>query len=275
MSHLIFLHVPKTAGTTLVHIIEQNYPQRARYALGSTECVTAFGQLDVAHRRRVRILMGHMPFGAHHYFDEPAAYFTFLRDPIDRAISFFHYVRHNPEHYLNGYVLRDDLTLLAFLERRATLMMDNFQTRLISGVGHDAPYGAYPADMLEQAKQNLRTAFTVVGLTERFDESLLLLRAHFGWRRLFYTRQNVTAVRPPKASVDPATLAALQAANQLDSELYAYAQELFAAQIADQGPHFPRRLALFQATNRVFAAYRQLRRVSARAYLRRWLQPAS
>ena len=46
--------------------------------------------------------------------------------------------------------------------------------------------------MLETAKRNLEAHFAWVGITERFDESLVLLGRTFGWRDVRYVSANVS-----------------------------------------------------------------------------------
>ena len=49
--------------------------------------------------------------------------------------------------------------------------------------------------MLERAKRNLDEHFSWLGMTERFDESLILLRRTFGWRDVRYVSRNVSRSR--------------------------------------------------------------------------------
>lgn len=49
----------------------------------------------------------------------------------------------------------------------------------MSGVEKSVPFGKVTREMLEQAKENLMCHFKVIGLTERFDESMMLLRKDF------------------------------------------------------------------------------------------------
>jgi len=48
---------------------------------------------------------------------------------------------HNPEHYLHDYANTQGVTLQRYVESRASLQTDNFQTRLISGIWTDVGYG--------------------------------------------------------------------------------------------------------------------------------------
>jgi hypothetical protein len=269
----IFVHIPKTAGTTLARIIARQYPPRARMLVERhDEGVREFQALPEARRAEIRLLRGHIPYGLHADCPRPATYFTLLREPIDRLVSYYYFVQREPQHYLHDYANTPGMTLKRYVEDRVSLQMANMQTRLISGVWTDPGYGECDRGTLATAKRNLERHFSVVGLTERFDETLLLLKRTLGWRNVFYVRHNVTRGRPRRASLDAETLAVLCASNQLDLELYEHAKALLDQQVCAQGPAFSRALWAFQLANRLLQpaarAYWQARGFSLRAWLR-------
>jgi len=278
---IIFLHIPKTAGTTLHRIIERHYPQERIFSLGAIaqKSIREFKTLNPARRARIRVLKGHMGFGLHEFIPGPSAYFTLLREPIERVISFYYFVHRNHEHYLYDFVQSDDIGLKEFTENRATPMIDNGQTRMLSGVWLEVGFGECTREMLNQAKRNLRESFAVVGLMEKFDETLLLLKQAFDWKNLFYTKQNVTTDRPQKDDLPPDTLDALSNVNRLDIELYRYATMLFEEQVRQQGPSFIKEVKAFQLANHLnnpsdnlfIRAYWEIRKYSVRAFMRKWI----
>jgi len=270
----IFVHIPKTAGITLAHIIDRQYPPQTRMSLERYhESVREFRALPEARRAEIRLLRGHIPYGLHTLCPRPATYFTLLREPIDRLISYFYFVQREPQHYLHDYASTPGMTLKRYVEDRVALQTDNMQTRFTSGVWTDPGYGECDQETLDLAKHNLEHHFQVVGLTERFDETLLLLKRTFGWHNILYVRHNVTRRRPRRSSLDPETLSLLTAHNQLDIQLYQFAQTLLADQIRAQGPSFARRLRAFRLANRLARPlgriYWQARRVPVRVMLSR------
>ena len=271
---LVFLHIPKTAGTTLHRIIERQYPAESLYSIGWTEdeSVAALRQMSEAQQTRICMVRGHMAFGVHEYLSGPVTYFTVLRNPIERVISYYYFVRSKPDHYLYDEISAGEMTLAEFVERHGHIMLDNAQTRMLSGRWREPAFGGCTSEHLAMAKRNLREHFAVVGLAERFDETLLLLKRTFGWRNVFYTRQNLTRNKPPSSSLPTATLALIAEVNQLDAELHHYARALFQALIRRQGPTFPAELAKFQRTNRLISPFASVqleaRRISARALAR-------
>jgi len=178
-------------------------------------------------------------------------YITMLREPIKRTISqynHFYFEKHNVWHeHVEGKSLEE------VLEHGALNWLDNLQTRLISGVDHGCEYGKCTPEMLEQAKQNLRDYFAVVGLVERFDESLILIKQAVGLRNPFYFPINVRL--KPAAHEDTLSQRAmdlLKQHNALDLELYRYGQELFEKQLRRQDANFYRHLRLFNSINNTY-----------------------
>src|SRR5207244_9772853 len=69
---LIFLHIPKTAGTTLATILDRNYGNAVLRLYASTSgeelATMSGGQLD-----EVRVVMCHFSFGAHRFVEAPCS----------------------------------------------------------------------------------------------------------------------------------------------------------------------------------------------------------
>ena len=251
---IIFLHIHKTAGTTLHRVIERQYRPEQIWTLDEQNGFDDLVSLTEAQRARIRMLRGHMEFGLHEFMPATTTYFTLLRQPIERVISFYYFIRRNPNHYHFEPIVNQDLSLGDFLATRQNKMMDNGQTRVLAGArNNDYPIGACTPDLLALAKQHLRDHFSVVGLMERFDETLLLLKQAYGWRNVRYVRQNVTTSRPLQADLPPSTLDLVAEYNQLDLELYDYAAALFEEQIRKQGAQFAGQVRSFQAANRALA----------------------
>ncbi len=273
---IVFLHIPKTAGTTLHRIIERQYAPEEMYSVGLVDghSVAHLQQMEEAQRAGIRMFRGHMGFGVHQYLPGPTTYFTVLRDPVDRVISYYYFIRRTASHYLHDFISEGEIDLKSFIESKAHVMIDNAQTRVISGVWHGPKFGQCSPEMLERAKQHLQDEFAVIGLTERFNETLLLLSKTFGWRHLYYTRKNVSRKRPRKEDLSGDTLDAVIRANRLDMELYEFGKRLFEAHLQRQSSGFQREVRWFETTNRVvnvvIKGYWEARKVSIRTMVRDW-----
>jgi hypothetical protein len=175
---VIFLHIPKAAGSTPYRQIQCNYGPTATLAIEGSdigECWAGFDRLPAAQRRRIRFIRGHMPFGLHQVIPRPCIYVTCLRAPVDRIISRYYYTVRRPDNYLCDTIVSQKMDLKDSVCSGVSTELDNDQTRLLSGVGRKTPFGQCTTELLERAKRNIREHFAVVGLSERFDETLLLI----------------------------------------------------------------------------------------------------
>lgn len=248
---IIFLHIPKTAGTSLHRIIKRQYRPAHLYHVGSSaDSLPAFQQLPINQRARIRFLMGHFEMGVDAYVPRPSTYFTVLRDPVSRIVSYYAHVRRDPDHYCHEVVNGRQLDLEAFVRSGVDVMVDNGQTRMIAGVLYSVPFGQCGPEELETARRNLVQRFAFVGLTEQFDQSLLLMQPVFRWRSVYYARRNVTPDSDGKQALTAAAREAILEANQLDIALYSFAAERLAAQMAREGEKFAWRYHTFQQRNR-------------------------
>ncbi len=146
-----------------------------------------------AKTMRERFMAGHFCFGAHELLPSPATYITLLRKPYERLVSLYYYSKHTPDAFYHEHAR--DVSLRQFLLETTLHELDNGQLRFIVGSSTDrfmnrAPFGKCTPEMLETAKQHLDTWFCLAGVTERFDESMLLLRRALGWRSCYYLRRN-------------------------------------------------------------------------------------
>jgi hypothetical protein len=276
---VIFVHIFRTAGTTLYRVIDRNFSHGSIFTFPVDGTVEDLKKLGDSDKHKIRVIRGHLGFGLHESLPQPCAYLTLLRDPVERTVSYYCFIRRTPDHYCYHLIHDNQMSLEDFIKCRQDIMLDNVQTRFLSGLetGHEVGFGQCTRDMLETAKRNLREHFAVVGLTEEFDSTLVLLKRTFGWRRLAYVKHNVTQNRPEGHEISPTTLDAVAEVNALDTELYAYAKTLFEEQVRQQGASFVQEVRKFQIANRrlrpFMDLYWQARKVSARMMFRHWIHP--
>jgi hypothetical protein len=262
---IIFLHIPKTAGTTLSRIIERQYSPEAIFKTEPTrhwESVDEFAKLSNDQKKMFKIIMGHMYFGLHEYLPERSIYLTMMRDPIDRIISYYYYVLRYPDSYLYPAVTSQQMDLKEFARSGLSRELDNFQTRLLAG---EEKVGLRQCShsSLERAKENMNNHFGIIGISEMFDESLLLMKKAFGWNSTYYVKSNVTKNRPSKKEIPRETLDVIEENNSLDVELYKYIRGKFEDLLDQEGSIFEGELKEFRAANLIYGYYhRVLHRIS-------------
>ncbi len=258
----LFLHIPKTAGTTLKTCIYDEYAveagqdgpwlhdgiyyfpygfhkaKRPRFTRAARE---------VLARPDLRAVVGHFWFGAHRHVPRPCVYVTLLRDPIERVVSLYHHVLAKEGELLHAEVVAREASLEEFVTTFRCREADNDQTRRIAGV--EPPFGEVDEAVLERAKRNLREQFGFVGTTERFDESLIALKRRLDWEYVLYLPALVNPDRPATSSLAPSAVAAITERNLHDVALHEYANGLLDDAIAASGESFGAELAEFRARN--------------------------
>ena len=256
--NLIFLHIPKAAGSTLHPVLERHYSKRAYRTITVPQQLEAFKQSPEAERRQVRLLKGHMPFGMHTYLEGRSRYVTLLRHPAERIVSHYYYVKRRPGHYLHHHIAAG-MGLAEFASAGLSGEMDNGQVRLLSGHDQDIPCGQCTRDLLDTAQRNIEQYFAVAGLTERFDESLVLMAIELGWNWTpYYLNRNVTQDKPVAKQIDPVALKAIEQANPLDFELYEWASRRFQTQLARRQPEVDARIAQLNRANTLYRPWGSL-----------------
>ena len=219
----------------------------------------------------LRLVTGHFSYGIHNYIQSETRYITLLRDPVERVISLYY-------HLLNTDIINKKVSLEQFLEgisdeswlvdltkwypvnpgfdenvirNTSKCLVDNDQTRRISGI--EPPFGQCNEAMFTKACQNIIKKFALVGLTEKFDETLLLLNHFYQWREQIYYSPRLVNKRKPKTDKIPKNLLLkIDQINCWDRKLYNFARDIFLQKIEESGPGFQKELNEFRISNKKY-----------------------
>lgn len=209
----IFLHVPKTAGMTFIRHVENNLrpDEFLHLAMNLPEHdkdrVTRFmAALAENQKERIRMIFGHpVYYGIHEFFDKEPIYFTFLREPVSRALSLYNFGLTRLEE-CNKRPFGRNKKIREFFEQNYTengrILPFGAWLEKQQGIVDEAKWlhmstflykrgfldGKRPDD---KAIDKCLDKFFFVGITETYDEDALFLYNLLDFRR-FYRNWNIS-----------------------------------------------------------------------------------
>jgi hypothetical protein len=248
--HLLFLHIQKTAGSTLHNIIERQYSKRETCNIyNAIHGLQRFNETEQAKRDSYKLIKGHFAFGLHANLTGTSEYITVLRDPIERTISHFYDAAEVKDHWYYEEINRRKLTLENVLDEGTMPNLENNMVRMLSG-NNRIPFGSCTQEMLDTANSNLEKYFTVVGLQSRFDEFVTECAFRYNWTNfLWYRRHRVGKSRPRLEEISESVKTKLAKCNSLDQELYDHWKPKIERRLADKGAEFAEHVARFKKNN--------------------------
>ena len=235
-----FIHINKNAGHTVRALIHQNCSPGAffnvmvrggRTSIGGRiqnpwspeeEIVYTIAAIR-AQQYELDAIATNIPFGIDHFIDRPLQYFTFMREPVSRAISHWYFAYNaKGNHALWKIMAAYDFQLQHMLTDQVAPQFMNDQIRTITGsqaleVGEEE---------LRLAKELIQEQYLLVGTVEQFDPCIAAVAKACGWKNTGYTHQNVG--NKADASLLPWKAEQLfQEANEWDLKLYNWVENWY------------------------------------------------
>jgi hypothetical protein len=265
----IFVHISKTAGSTLHSIIEKQYPPENLVHLKGKpyirDTIETFIHAPDEEKTNIRLLTGHIHYGIHAYLPQNATYFSLLRNPTDRIVSDYYYILRTPTHPRYNIMTQNKMSIKDYID--AGFVTANAQTKILAGMMFQNETDC-TQKTLDTAIQNIEKDFAVVGLTERFDETLLLFKNAFGWDNISYVKRNVTKNRPKVSELNSVDLEALNRLNEFDNQLYDYVKRRFNQQIRAMGLEFKMQYGRFKFQQVAPPLIAEIRKHSVREFIK-------
>lgn len=226
MNKYFFLHIPKTAGTSLFTLFRSTLGEEQVYQVRDVN----IGKQRAEAIQSLALVGGHLTYDQMQVYFELERYrFTFLRHPVERFLSMYYYYR-SVEEVTRDLTVRvaKTLDLGAYIdwlsETDEYQHLRNAQTWYLTGGLMTKMSGA---ERLDIAKENL-ASLDFVGITEDMADSLDLLCLDCRWSPVErIPRDNVTARRPKMEDIDGDIVQRIREISSLDMELYANGLDLY------------------------------------------------
>ncbi|MBD3279119.1 MAG: hypothetical protein GF390_00215 [Candidatus Pacebacteria bacterium] len=215
----IFVHLPKSAGTTLITHLQKNFPakqllevnsntlncQRLVFAIDEYQAAikAKLASLSLQQRQNLRFIYSHGTVA--HAFDQLSTkkpfYLTFFRDPAERIVSLYNYHRQvyehnsakeqNHQHYHRLLLVNDQVpSFWQWYQQKFTQIKNHLglctMVKFFQYLGFLAP------GRVSQTKlQAMLAQFSFVGFTQTFTQDSLYLYHQWGVKR-FFINQNIS-----------------------------------------------------------------------------------
>lgn len=244
----IFLHIPKCAGTTMRHILLENFGNRvilsyewSNYDFQNKKVLKSYiRSLSKLKREKIRFIIGHnVYYGIHELFpDRECRYVTFLRNPIERTISDYNFQRHMIKKGIDveqhkTFIFRNNKPLrikrwfednevfhnLIFKFLYARLFLKN-SIRILKNYG--LKENEVQTSNLKEIKKILKK-FYFIGITENLRD-FLFVYSRFGIKR-FLDNANISKKYTSQKEIDDAK-GFFASKLIFDKKLYKYALKL-------------------------------------------------
>ncbi|MBR9832568.1 sulfotransferase family 2 domain-containing protein [bacterium] len=254
-----FLHIPKTAGTTLRHCLKLKYRADEIFFIDNSTKNKSIKEglvnLSPNEKEKLKMVIGHGYFGMHNCFNKHKEYpyLSLLREPSSRVISLFNQaVNSKYENEIGEFIIKNNASIEDVINTNKYRGFNNDQCRLIANLPFEK--SITDVELYEAALYNIEKHFKFIGLQEHFNLSLLMLKELLEWKTPpFYLKLNQSSkkeksiITHSKEDKD-----AIISANQADIKLYDYVKLKFDKKYEENKKHFDSILRQHSITNKMF-----------------------
>lgn len=210
-NRLLFIHLPKTGGSTMYHIITNQIFQGESNCLsvGNQEQVKQFQELTFEQVSAYKVIAGHINFmlAKNKFGESIRQFFTFtvLRNPVAQMISLYQYILQTPKHLQHNKV--KNLSFEEFID--SDLYTPNIQCKIISN-----------QPSCQTTLEILRNHFDCFGTIENFDRIMEEVCQHFGKAVPSYRILNKSQKIVDQEAINYSLLDKIISRNEQDVKLY-------------------------------------------------------
>ena len=250
---IFFLHLPRTAGTTIDAIFKQNLPAESILKIYSQSEYQKYKKKKKDRLSDIKYITGHLLLDTVNpptFYGEPVRAITLLRDPIKRLISEYIFLKTWKKQHLYSYLNDNAISFSQYITSEEKILVyrgKNFMTRCISGDSLEQTNNIN--ESLEKAKYNLSNNFWFFGLQERFMESIVYLSEKAELNNILHDKHNALILKKDEFEISQADINLAQEYNAADIALYNFAATEFDKRIKQLGDSFNKKVKNFTFLN--------------------------
>ncbi|MFT4613563.1 MAG: hypothetical protein ACI9NT_000704 [Bacteroidia bacterium] len=215
---ILFVHIPKTAGISVYRSLADavGADHAIRFSRNSEEERKKYLSMTETEIRSYNLLSGHFPLSF--FLRQPIPDYkpvTVLRNPVDRELSAYFYIKTVPSHPRNTSSFRS-LSLYQYLDRSEKSGRTNPQCMCVCG-----------EKSFEKAKQVIDEQFFLAAPLEYIKDFSVVLGKQLGISVNQPAKVNKTAFRLTADEIHPDIIARFESLTREDKKLYRYVKEKF------------------------------------------------
>lgn len=175
---VLFDHLPRCAGTTITRYLLMHYPRRFVFGTHNQQpsgSVQAFQSLPQGSRYHYQLIAGHLTNELLDYVHPDTITLTILRDPIDRIVSHYYYIKQQKQHYLHDRVLKSNVQLEDYASSELSPELRNWYTTHFTGLSVEE-VEMEPEESVQRAAQVISKRYDIIGFQDDLPAVMHKLR---------------------------------------------------------------------------------------------------
>lgn len=224
---ILFDHLPKCGGSSINKFLEKNYLRRKTYNVkveNQDYYINRFINLSEKKRYGFDLIKGHLVHSLIDYVHPDTLKITLLRDPVERIISHYYYVKNNPGHYLYQAINKQNMGLEDYVSSGISNELRNWFVSHFLGISYEEAE-QNPVKSIDAAVRLVLNNYNIIGFLneiESFTDEVDKV-AHLKYP---YNGEQINKSERPKNNIIPENvIKTINNINFLDVEFYKQIRE--------------------------------------------------